>query len=103
MKDYITLALVETTNGSTALCAAPAYRIREGDTVIAVKSDSRQDLCKVLASKIARVDECGFELRLDGRYHDVHDLPRIMAKARDIGDPFEDEPSLEDEDGPASE
>lgn len=102
MKDYITLALVETTNGTKALCAAPAYRIREGDTVVAEKSDL-QWLCKVLATKLARVDDCGFELRVAGRYEDVRDLPRITAKARDIGDPFEDEPSLEDEDGPASE
>lgn len=102
MKDYITLAMVETTTGSTLLCAAPAYRIREGDTVVAEKNNS-QHLCKVLATKLARVDDCGFELRVAGRYEDVHDLPRITAKARDIGDPFEDEPSLEDEDGPASE
>lgn len=102
MKDYITLALVETTAGIAVLCAAPAYRIREGDTVVAVKNDM-PFLCKVLATKIARVDDCGFELRVAGRYDDVHDLPRITAKARDIGDPFEDEPSLEGEDGPASE
>lgn len=103
MKEYITLALCETVLTKTRmLCAAPAYRIKTGDTVIAEKDD-HQALCRVFASKIARIDECGFELALEGKYCDVRDLPRITAKARDIGDPFQDEPSPEDEDGSSDE